>query len=623
MCGICGFNWQDDELIRKMTRALAHRGPDQEGFFSAAAWSLGHRRLSIIDLSEHGCQPMANEDGSLQLVFNGEIFNFADLRPDLAAKGHVFRGHADTEVLVHGYEEYGVEFLQRCRGMFAFGLWDRKRQELTLVRDRLGIKPLYYYHHAGKFIFASEIKAILQDPAVPRALNRPALYAYLGFEFVPAPETMFAQIYKLPAGQVLRWRNGQIEIKPFWDLKFPPPGEFRLSQDEVVEQIRSLLDESVRYRLVSDVPLGAFLSGGLDSSAIVAMMRRHISGPLRTYTIGYPDKTFSELDYAKLVSDHFGTEHHVLMIEGLSEALIEKSLWHLDEPMTDLSSIPLMLICQEARKTVTACLSGEGGDEVFAGYDRFKASRIDRYYRLLPRGVREQAIAPLVARLGDRPQKKGAVNFLKRFIEGSCLPLDGQHLRWQYFSNARLDHQLYNQDFQNHVKLDPFARVREYNARCNAADQLNRELYLDLRFMMADSVLMKVDKMSMSCALEVRVPMLDHRLVEFMATVPGRWKLCGLQTKAIFRKALEGILPERIIYRGKQGYSLPVKHLLRGQLRDYMVRILNESPVIRENLNMPFVRQLIQEHLAMTHNHNHVLWGLMNTAIWHRQFFGR
>ena len=327
------------------------------------------------------------------------------------------------------------------------------------------------------------------------------------------------------------------------------------------------------------------------------------------------------MDYAKIVSDQFGTEHSVLMISDLSEELVEKSIWHLDEPMTDLSSIPLMLICQEARKTVKVCMSGEGGDEVFCGYDRFKASKINRYYSLLPRVIREQIIGKLVMQLRDRPEKKGPVNILKRFIEGSLLPADGQHLRWQYFLNSQFESSLFSDAFRRDVKFDPFATVREYNARCNATDRLNRELYLDTRFEMADSVLMKADKMSMSCALEVRVPLLDHKLVEYMATVPGHMKLDGFQTKAIFRKALHGILPESIIYRGKQGYSLPVKHLLRGQLKDYMIKLLNETAIIRENMNMVTVNRLIQEHLEMKHNHNHVLWGLMNTAIWYRKFF--
>jgi len=399
MCGICGFNWRDETRIRRMAQTLAHRGPDQDGFYLSDQWSLGHRRLSIIDLSDLGRQPMSNEDGTVWVVYNGEIYNFAEIRADLEAKGHRFRSHCDTEVIVHGYEQYGDDIVHRFRGMFAFGLWDQKRDRFLLVRDRLGIKPLYYHHSGTRLIFASEIKALLEHPEVPRVVNRQALYAYLGFEFVPAPDTLFEGIQKLPAGHRLIFEKGGARVERYWDLDFPPPEVDHLTEGDAVERIRDLLDESVRYRLISDVPLAAFLSGGLDSSSIVAMMRRHISGPLRTYTIGYADKTFSELDYAQVVADRFGTEHHILMIDEMTPDLIEQSIWHLDEPMTDLSAIPLMLICREARRTVTVCLSGEGGDEVFAGYDRFKASKMARYYALMPRPIRQALIESWVLRL--------------------------------------------------------------------------------------------------------------------------------------------------------------------------------------------------------------------------------
>lgn len=620
MCGICGFNWNDAELARKMALTIAHRGPDQDGVFACDAWSFGHRRLSIIDLSEHGRQPMGNEDGSVQIVFNGEIYNFQELRVDLVAKGHVFASHSDTEVIVHGYEEYGEGIIPKLRGIFAFAIWDARKEVFLMARDHIGVKPLYYYDQEGRFVFGSEIKVMLEAPCVPRELNRQALFAYIGCEFVPAPDTMFRHIHKLRAGHYLIRRGGQTVIREFWDLHFPEETSRDIREEEAIEHIRYLLDDAVHSQMVSDVPLGAFLSGGLDSSTIVAMMRRHVTGPLRTFTIGYQDKTFSELEYAKIIADQFGTEHHVLMIDEMTEALIEKSLWHFDEPMTDLSSIPLMLICQEAKKDITVCLSGEGGDEVFVGYDRFKASKINSYYSLIPKPIRQPFLSGLVGMLPDQPQKKGAINMLKRFIEGSCLPEEGRHIRWQYFSNARQDAALFNDSFKESVNFDGFARLHEYDLKCKTRDRVNREAYLDTRYQMTDSVLMKVDRMSMANSLEVRVPLLDHRLLEYLALLPGDWKLKGMQTKYIFRKALEGILPQSIIYRGKQGYSLPVKNFLRTQLKDFMVSLLNESPVIRDNMNLPYVNQLIDEHVAMKHNHNHVLWGLIHTAIWHRRF---
>ncbi len=619
MCGIVGFSWRDEKLVKRMADTIRHRGPDQEGLYCDEGVSLGHRRLSIIDLSDHGRQPMANEDGSLRLVFNGEIYNFKELRDDLIRRGHTFASRTDTEVILHAYEEYGTEAVHKLRGMFAFALWDSRRRWLWLVRDRIGIKPLYYHQAGGKLVFASEIKAILEDRSIPREVNHQALYDYLGFEFVPAPETMFRNIWKLPAGHQLLWRDGQAEVKAYWDLDMAPKQDIRF--EDAVETLRFHLDSCVKSHLISDVPLGVFLSGGLDSSALVAMMRRHISGPLRTFTIGYHDKTFSELEYARIVADAFGTEHHVLMIDDLNAENIEQSVWHLDEPMTDLSAVPLMLVCRKAREFITVCLSGEGGDESFAGYDRFKASRLNQYFRFIPAPVRRYVVGPLVAGLPDQPQKKGAVNMLKRFVEGASLPPEGEHLRWQYFSGLEQDLKLFSRGFREKAVFDRFRLIRDHMAHCATTDRVNREVYLDMRFMMTDSVLMKVDKMSMASSLEIRVPLIDHVFVEYMAGLPGDWKLRRMTTKYVFRSALKGILPDSIVYRGKQGYSLPVKHLLRDRLRDYMTSLLNESPVIRENMSVDHVNALIGEHLAMKHNHNHVLWALMNVAIWHNRFF--
>src|SRR5262245_3686118 len=620
MCGIAGFTWRDPELARRMCETLVHRGPDQHGIHDEAGITLGHRRLSILDLSNSGRQPMSNEDGSLTVVYNGEIYNYPELRPELESKGYRFRSHCDTEVLLYAYQEWGLGAVHRLRGMFAFALWDRNRQQLWLVRDRIGIKPLYYYLDGKRLVFASEIKAILEDRMIERSLNQQALYDYLGFEFVPAPQTMFKNIFKLPAGHQLVWENGKGCTSAYWDLSFTPRNGKLGTIDETAEEVRQMLSECVRSHLLSDVPLGVFLSGGLDSSALVAMMRQHITGPLRTYTIGYRDETFSELDYAEVVAKHLETEHHVLMIEEMNEHLIEKSLYHFDEPMTDLSSIPLMLICGKVRGQVTVCLSGEGGDEVFGGYDRFKASRLNRFYSAIPEPVRRHVINRLVRKLPDQAQKKGPINMLKRFVEGSDLDADGMHLRWQYFLNETLSARLFQKQFKEQLNLDPFRIVREYNTRCNAQDPVNRELYIDTRFMMSDSVLMKVDRMSMVHSLEVRVPMLDHKFVELNAALPGDWKLKGFQTKHLFRRALKGMLPDSIIMRGKQGYSLPIKNLLRDQLRGYMTTLLNDSPLIRELMNLECVNGLIREHLEGKQNHNHVLWSLMNTAVWHRRF---
>ena len=620
MCGICGFNWNDRQLISAMNDSIEHRGPDQEGVFCHDAISLGFRRLSIIDLSDNGSQPMFNEDNTLCLVFNGEIYNFQELRPELIARGHTFRSKADSEVILHAYEEYGKDCVQRLRGMFAFAIYDLTRKSLFIARDRIGIKPLYYYEKDGKFLFASEIKAILQDRSVTREVNDQAIYDYLGFEFVPAPQTMFRYINKLPSGHYLTLTAGRVEVSRYWDLAMAVVPT-TLSYQEAVERQKELLAEAVKSHLVSDVPLGVFLSGGLDSSSIVALMRRHISGPIKTFTIGYHDKSFSELDYAAVVARHCETDHQVLMLDDIKPEYVEKTLYHLDEPMTDLSTVPLYLLCKQAREQVTVCLSGEGADESYAGYDRFKAARIASWFNLLPESLREQVIGRLVARLPDQTQKKGAINMLKRFVEGANLPTEGDHLRWQYFLSENMAKDLFADGFRRAITPEPFRLVRQYAERCRDADPVNRQIYLDMRYMMTDSVLMKVDKMSMASSLEVRVPLLDHVLVEFLASLPGDWKLKGMTTKYIFRSALEELLPKEIVHRGKQGYSLPVKHLLRGEMKQYMVSLLNDSPLIRERMNVRFINRLIDEHCAMKHNHNHVLWALMNLSIWHNRFF--
>ncbi len=618
MCGICGFTWADASLAEKCTQVIKHRGPDQSGIFSAEGITLGHRRLSIIDLSEQGRQPMTNEDGTLQLVFNGEIYNFLELRDLLEKKGHRFLSRSDSEVILHGYEEWGDDVLQQLRGMFAFALWDLRQQRLLAGRDRLGIKPFYYYHQGGRLAFASEIKGLLTLPDIPRRVNPQALYDYLGYEFVPSPQTMFEGISKLPPGHFLTLSGRGLEVKPYWDIRF---SEDWRSPEEAVEALRALLRDTVRQHLISDVPLGVFLSGGLDSSTLVALMRDLGVDPLRTFSIGYPDPSFSELPFAQMVAERFETDHQVLMIPEVTIQDLEDAVWHLDEPMTDLSALPLYLVCREAKKHVTVCLSGEGGDEIFVGYDRFKASKFDQYYRRVPEWLREKVLYPGVKRLPDQPQKKGAINILKRFMEGSHLPLEGGHLRWQYFISPDWENGLFQDAFKARISADPFRPVKACLERCASDDRLNREIYLDLKMVMPDSVLMKVDKMSMAHALEIRVPFLDHRVVEFTATLPGSWKLKGFETKAIFRKALEGWLPDRVVHRGKQGYSLPIKNLLREGLKDYMLGLLNESPIIAETIHLPYLNRLIREHLDRVHNHNHLLWALINLAIWHRHFF--
>ncbi len=617
MCGICGFSWEDEGLIRAMADRLEHRGPDARGHHVGGGGSLGHTRLAIIDLSPRGRQPMVNEAGDIHIVINGEIYNHQDLRKILKERGHVFTSDSDSEAVLHAYEEWGPGCIERLIGMFCFAILDSRRGKVMLGRDRLGIKPLYYHHDGRRLIFANEIKAMLAWPGLRRGVDLNSLYQYLGYEFVPAPRTMFEGIYKLKQGHYALFdvASGTLEENPYWDIIFQPrfkhPGE-------AVEELRALLKLAVKRRLMSDVPLGVFLSGGLDSTTVTALMRACGVETVRSFSIAYPDPTFSELEYANAMAEHYRTEHTVLMIDGLKMEDLETAVYHLDEPMTDLSAIPLMLICRKAREKVTVVLSGEGGDEVFCGYDRFKASKAAQWLQGIP-GLK--GVLGLVAdRLPDQPQKKGAINIFKRYIDGLRLPADGGHLRWQYFLQPGQAESLFTDQVAAEVRFDPFLPVREILEHCNSAERVDREIYADLKLSMADSVLMKVDKMSMSTALEVRVPFLDHEFVEFTAALPGWFKLKGFTTKYILRQAIKGLVPDQVVNRGKQGYSLPVKNLLRDQLRPLMEDLLRTSPLVRQYLRPAYVERLMNEHLAGTHNHNHVLWALLNAALWHRRF---
>ena len=620
MCGICGFNWNDEKLIKKMTFKINHRGPDANGVKTFSDFSMGNARLSILDLSDRGNQPMSSRGGKLWIVYNGEVYNFPEIKEELLLKGYKFESHTDTEVVLKSYEEFGVKCLEKFNGMFAIAIWDDEKKELFLARDRIGIKPLYYYYKDGKLIFGSEIKSILEAECVKKEVNLQSMYYYLGYEFVPAPDTMFRNIYKLRQGYYAIFKNGNLNIEKYWDLKFTHEIS---DEEEAADRIFNALEKSVKRRLISDVPLGVFLSGGLDSSTVTGFVSRLYNKKVQTFTIGYKDRTFSELPYARIVSDYFDTEPNILMIDPVSPEDIEKSLYYLDEPMTDLSTIPFYLISCKAREKVKVCLSGEGGDEMFMGYDRFKAARMNRCYNILPSFIRRKVLSPLILKLPDQPQKKGAINILKRFIEGTLYPEDAGAMRWQYFLNPSIEQNIFKKSVRDNISFNPFDPIYFFSKNCNSASSVDKDIFVDIKLTMADSVLMKIDKMSMATSLEVRVPFLDYELAELCASIPASLKLKGMTTKYILRKTLKKykFLPDSIIYRGKQGYSLPVKNWLREELKQYMIDLFKSSPIIKENFDNSYISNLIEEHSQLKHNHNHILWALVNLGLWYKKFF--
>ncbi len=602
-----------------MNDVITHRGPDAEGFYLSHLAGLAMRRLSIIDL-QGGHQPIQNEDGSVQIVFNGEIYNFQSLRNSLEEAGHRFATQSDTEVIVHGYEEYGTDVVHHLRGMFAFAIWDVNQESLLIVRDRPGIKPLHYYKDDEKFLFGSEIKSILQCERVPREVNLEALDRFLTFEYIFSPETIFKNIYKLPPGYFLLLHKGEIRLEPYWDNL--PAVQEEHDEEYYARHLTELLEESVKMRLISDVPLGALLSGGIDSSAIVGFMAKHSSKPVKTFSVGFEEHTYNELEYARTVSKHFNTEHYEFIIKPDAVDLVEKLVKNLDEPFGDFSIFPTYLVSQMAREYVTVALSGDGGDELFAGYDTYIADWVARFYQKLPALLTKQVIPGFVNHIPPSPKKKGVINRTKRFVEGTLLPDELMHTRWMIFLQTQEKQQLYAG-----ALLDAFERgnsykyIQEYFARSKGVAPLAQQEYVDIKTYLTDDILVKVDRMSMAPSLETRVPFLDHKVMEFAAAIPTSLKLKGLTTKYILKKAVSDLLPEKILTRGKEGFSIPIKNWLMNELRPLLLDTLAEERIKKRGYFQPhYVRQLVQEHLNGKENHSHRLWALIVFEIWHQVY---
>jgi asparagine synthase (glutamine-hydrolysing) len=620
MCGITGIYLKegnvDARLLKRMTDTMKSRGPDDEGYFVRDNIGLGMRRLSIIDLKT-GNQPMKNEDGSVWVIFNGEIYNFKEIRERLQEKNHEFATNSDTEVLVHLYEEYGEDMVQHLNGMFAFAIWDEKKKILLLVRDRLGIKPLYYYHDKTKFVFASEIKSIIEDRTIKREVNLEALHYYMGYEYIPAPLTMYKGIDKLEAGHMLIVKENEVKIRQYWDVTFKPEEK---DENYFIEKLIELLKDSVKKRLVSDVPLGVFLSGGVDSSLLVALMSEVTKEKIKTFSIGFEEQSYNELEEARLIAKKYKTDHHERILKPDILELIDKVRSYLDEPYADTSAVPVFLISNMTRESVKVALSGDGGDELFAGYDRYIASRLDTLYSKLPAIVRERILAASKA-LRPKPQKKGMINIAKRFLEGSALPERGQHMRWQYFLQRGEESNLYSKYAIEHIEnFDNFRLIDKFYSHLKTDDKLAKEQYVDLRTYLADAMLVKIDRMSMANSLEVRVPYLDHRLVEFAFTIPSNLKMKGFTLKYILKKAAQKYLPQEILKKQKQGFSIPVKNWIKNEIKEYAKEILLGEHEGLKWFNQRYIQTMFIEHTREKRDNSHKLWAIMIFVLWHKKY---
>ncbi|MEP7028048.1 MAG: asparagine synthase (glutamine-hydrolyzing), partial [Candidatus Eisenbacteria bacterium] len=601
-------------LLASMTDLLTHRGPDDSGLYISGPIGLGQRRLSIVDLSPAGRNPMPNEDDTIWLTFNGELYNVLDRRDELAAKGHRFRSHTDTEVLVHLYEEYGFDVVHELRGMFAFAIWDAPRRTLLVVRDRLGIKPLYWRSHNGTFAFASEMKALLADPACPRTVDPRALEDYLALQYVPSPGSMIEGIHKLSPGHMLIVTPQGVEERRYWT---PPVGETtELSFDDAAAELRRLLEESVRLRFMSDVPFGAFLSGGIDSSIVCALMARLMDPPVKTFTIGFKGAPEDESVYARQVAQHLGAEHHEFVVEPDALAILPSLVWHLDEPLADTSTLPTWAVSEMARQHVKVVLSGDGGDETFAGYETYRLAqayaRVDR----LPAGLRRMA-----ASAGGRAPGKWASRFER-------LGLDAieRHVRVMAIADRATYAPLLAGDFRAAANgHDPLAALRAH-AGGFAPSDLRALLHLDLTTYMTDDVLAKVDRMSMAHALEVRVPLLDHKLVEFASTLPFDFKLRGGVSKALLKHAVRDLLPASILGRGKQGFAVPLKHWFGDRFQTVLGDVLSPASIRNRGMfDERAVAGLIARATAPAPDARagRLMWALIVFEMWARSFLDR
>ncbi|MBK9165445.1 MAG: asparagine synthase (glutamine-hydrolyzing) [Acidobacteria bacterium] len=624
MCGIAGFisrktgeeRYEREELLDAMCRAIAHRGPDDQGTVVRGRAALGMRRLAIIDLAT-GQQPIFSEDNRLAIVFNGEIYNYLDLKAELESKGYRFRTNSDTETILHAFEEYGAECVDHLRGMFAIAIWNFESEELFLARDRVGKKPLFYGTAGdGAFIFGSELKSLVLHPGIDRTIDPEALDAYLAFGYVPEHLCIFGAIKKLEPGHTLLLAKGKISTRRYW--KLPEDRVEGRSDDEIAEELVERLREAVRVRLISEVPLGAFLSGGIDSSAVVGMMAELSDGPVKTFSIGFNEDSFNELEYARRAARHFKTDHHEFIVTPELVDTVDDIAWHFDEPFADSSALPTFMVAKLAREHVTVVLSGDGGDELFGGYTRYKTALGRQWARRLPHFLR-QAIAAAAIRL---PHSARGKNYLYNIAQDHI----GRYIDLVSVINRPQRQMLYSEDLRrqlNGKNGGPEEKFSEISGSRGTADLLGPLMALDFKTYLPSDIMVKVDRMTMANSLEARSPLLDQELIEFAAGIPSDLKLKGGETKYILKKALGGFVPKEILYREKQGFGVPIEAWINRELRDDIREtLLDKNSLGRKLFDRLYIEVLLGEHSSGRRDHSHAIWALFMLEKWQERYQG-
>ena len=622
MCGICGL-WQpgraNENSVRAMNEALIHRGPDDQGYHFDGQVGLGHRRLSIIDL-QRGHQPLSNEDGTVWIVFNGEIYNFPELRRKLESLNHRFSTNTDTEVIVHLYEEFGPECVKQLRGMFAFGIWDRLRRRLFLARDHVGQKPLFFYQENGNFAFASEAKALLKSGLLDPQLDAAAMNHLISLRFIPETRTMFKGIQKLPAGHWMIYENGSCRIQKYWDLGYTSklPG----SEEQVVQTLKELLLETVKSHLISDVPLGAFLSGGIDSSTVASVMAVSSPDRISTFSIGVQEQDFNELPYARIVAERYGTNHHESVVEPDLVKLLPRLIWHMDEPL-DPFAFGVYQVAQMTRQHVKVALGGDGGDELFVGYDRYLGNKLVDYYCFLPAWLRKQVLRRVIELIPDSysynsfAQKIRWVNEMSLRSGGDRYAASMAFLRFPHEMKAELFTPFLLRELNG--EFSSTDKILRFFDSDNAEDLVDRMLYTDMMTRMPEHLLLIVDHMTMAHGLEDRSPLMDHRLVEFAASIPTKLKVKGRQLKYIFKQVAKDFLPEALLTRRKQGFSFPIAYWIRGTLGELLEKMFQKSRLAEAGyFERSYMFELLHQHRSGKADHNYRLWILLNLELWWR-----